>query len=437
MAHPATIAAAVGVVVLGGFAGPKDLPPPYQKVYQVANATDLSQAEKVARLKEMIAAQETRQPALYALDRLDRPAATEAAVAAFRAKDASREQKLRLGHFVLQVNRPQSDGYPQAFLKEFAAYLVQAVLDGGNAEFCRKLPDGTITAVGEYAYLASGFSGYPDVDFAPFKDPRVVPVLIRCLEAPDNVWPKDQGDFIRGKPGEPTGRNTARQQIPVALARLGDARAVEPLKTVLFKHEDIYGRMNAAYALAKLVKEKEDRVAIGKEVLARPELLWCCLPFGKGLIEAGDDAGLEFLAIGHAGGYGRLEYPREILYMMNQRLAVLKGFKSPKVEGFLREALACKPLRGLLLFEPGSAKIDGTYVTPPKDDAEALEVFTPGILQTYAAMLECTETNNLKSLAGPLAEIAAKSRNEKIRQMTEAALKTLEAGPAEVAKPNP
>jgi hypothetical protein len=274
--------------------------------------------------------------------------------------------------------------------------------------------------------LASDFEGYTGIDFAPFKDARVVESLIRCLDAPDTVYAEDQGDVIRGKPGEPTGRNTARQQIPVALLKLGDQRAVEPLKRVLYKHADIYGRMNAAYALAGLIKQKEDRVALGRQLLAKPEFLWCRFPFGKGLIEAGDDAGVEFLAIKHAGGYGRLEYPHEIFYMVNQRLSVLKGFKSPKVEGFIREALGFKPLRDMLLFEPGSVKIaPAMYVTPPKNEAEALERAAPQIVKIYGALLECVETNRLKGLSANLEKVAKKTRSDEIRQMTDACLKSL------------
>jgi len=393
--------------------------PGYQEVAAVFNSTELSTAEKVARLKEMAARDETRWQALYHLDRLDHRAASDTALAMFRAADASRELKLRLGHLMLEQNRPQLEGFPQEFVKEFAAYLIGAVLDGGEAEFCRKLPGGTTTAVGEYAWLASDFGGYMNLDFAPFKDARVVPVLIACLDAPDDV--------IRGRPGESTGRNGARQQIPVALARLGDQRAVEPLKQMLLKHHDIYGQMNAAYALAKLLDKKEDRAAIGKELLARKELLWCRQRFGKGLIEIGDDNGVEFLAIRHAGGYGRLEYPSSILGMMTYRLNLLQGFKSPKVETFVREALSYKPWRAMVLFEPGSAKADrgGYFGKPAASDAEELQRQAPRIILTYQLLLACVELNNLRALSGDLEKIATETRNEKVREMTTACLKSL------------
>ncbi|MES2657568.1 MAG: hypothetical protein V4689_03065 [Verrucomicrobiota bacterium] len=275
--------------------------PAYLEVSQVADSKQLSPAEKVARLRELTRKEETRQMALYRLDAIDPAAARDEVLTLFRAADTPRQTKLLTGHFLLEGNRPQQADFPSAFVAEFARYLVQAILDGGEAEFCQKLEQRHPTAVGEYACLVSDFNGYKGIDFAPFMDPRVVPILIRCLDAPDTVFPKDQGCVIRGQPGEPTGRNVARQQIPVTLAMLGDASAIKPLETVLFHHTDINQRMNAAYALAKLLDQKDDRAAIGRKLLEQSDLLPCRLPFGKGLIEAGEDTGVEFLSIKYTG----------------------------------------------------------------------------------------------------------------------------------------
>jgi len=407
----------------------EDEPSPAQRqVMAVVNSSELSKDQKIARLKELVGSDETRLFALWELEMLDFREAMQTALAAFRAEETPRDVKLCLGHFMLERDRPREKNFPKGFIEEFAHYLVSAILDGGEKEFCREMDRRLQTAVGEYAYLASDFEGYESIDFAPFKDARVVPILIRCLNAPDTVQPSYAGfgDGNRPKPVKSPGRNTARQQIPVALAKLGDARAVEPLKDILFKHHDIYGRMNAAYALTKLLTRGEERAAIGKQILARPELLWCCLPFGEGLIEAGDDAGVEFLAIKHAGGYGRLEDPGSCLYMLSQRLDVLAGFKSPKIEGFVREAMGFEPFRAILLFEPGLAKAgSAAYPNPPADDAEALDRAAPGITKVYGSLLKCVETNRLKGLFADLEEIAKRTRSEKIRQMTNACLESL------------
>lgn len=421
----------LAVLVSGGLAEARRPPSPeYQKVLDVFYSKELSKEAKIARLKEMTGAVDTRIFALAWLANLDAGEAVQTSLAIFRAKESSRELKLCMGHFLLEGTRPKSKEFPEGFVAEYAKYLINAVLDGGEAEFCQKLDGLSPTAVGEYAYLASSFDGYRSIDFAPFKDARLVPILSHCLDAPDNVVPKDQGDAVvlNAKPGDPTGRNVARQQIPVALVKLGDQRAVGPLKEILFKHADIYLRMNAAYALAGLMEKKEDRAAVGKVLLATPDLLWCRLPFGKGLIEAGDDAGMEFLALQHAGGYGSgpLEKPSAIFSVMNQRLIILKGFTSPRVEGFVREALGLKPLRAMLLFEPGSVKIEAyMYDKPPKDEAGALELAGPRIIRIYEGLLKCVETNKFKGLSADLEEIAKKTRSEKIRELTNDCLKSL------------
>ncbi len=401
--------------------------PAYLEVSQVADSKELSLPEKVARLREFVRKEETRMMALYQLEFIDTTAATDVAIALFRAADTSRPTKLQMGHFLLDGIRPQRESFPKEFLAEFARYLVQAVLEGGEAEFCQKLEGHPTTAVGEYAYLASNFDGYKGIDFAPFKDARVVPILIRCLDAPDNTFPANQGCVIRGKPGEATGRNTARQQIPVAFAKLGDARAIKPLETILFHHADIYPRMNAAYALARLIDQKEDRAAIGRRLLAEPDLIWFCLPFGKGLIEAGDDAGVEFLSMKYVSeSADRIVFPNELFYQLDQRLDILKDFSSPKVGDFVGEILDFAPWRDLVLFKPGSARIaPNDYLHPPKDEAEALELCVPRIVRTYGAMLECVKLNKLKSLSGKLEEISRQTRNETIGKMTEESLSAI------------
>lgn len=400
------------------------LTPAHLEVTQVTNSKELTLPEKVARLRELVRKEETRMMALYQLETIDAMAATNAAIMLFRATDTPRPTKLQTAHFLLEGIRPQREGFPKEFVAEFARYLVHSVLDGGEAEFCQKLEESPTTAVGEYAYLASDFNGYKGIDFALFKDARVVPILIRCLDAPDNTFSANQGCVIRGKPGEASGRNIARQQIPVALAKLGDVRAVKPLETVLFHHADTNQRMNAAYALALLLDQKEDRAAIGRRLLVEPDLVWCRLPFGKGLIEAGDDAGVEFLSMKHVGeSADRMGFPNELFYHLDRRLDMLADFKSPKVGDFIEETLDFQPWRDLLLFKPGSAKIaPNTYLHPPKDEAEALEQCAPGIIRTYGATLQCVKLNMLKSLSGKLEKISRQTRNETIRQMTDECL---------------
>jgi hypothetical protein len=221
--------------------------PAVREMRALAARNDLPVAERVARLAAYLEQDDTRLPALSFIRQLDLPVAKAHAARLFRAKGASEASRLALGHFLL------SDCRDHAFAKEFGAFLVPAVLKA-ETTFMKPLEEGTRTAIGEYAFLAAGFSGYDKADFDTMKDPRAISILIRCLKAPDEVYAKDQGDFIRGKPGTPTGRNLARQNIPFALARLGATEALPALRKVAQTHHDTYLRKNAQAAIEKLTK---------------------------------------------------------------------------------------------------------------------------------------------------------------------------------------
>ena len=408
-------------------AAPKAVSPAYSEVAAVANSTELSTTEKVARLREFIRREDTRIIAFYQLERIDADTARDEALALFRAADTPRRTRLWTGHFLLERGRPQLDGFPKEFNAEFAKYLIAAILDGGEAEFFQRQDRSVPTAVGEYAFLSSGFEGYKDIDFTPYKDPRVVPVLIRCLDGPDYIIPEDEGCIVSGKPGEPSGRNTERQQIPVALAKLGDAQAIAPLEKVLFTHADINERMNAAYAIARLLDKKEERSAIGSKLMADDALVWCRFPFAKGMIEAGDDAGVAFLSLKHVGqAPGRPMYPTELIFHLKHRLELLQDFKSPKAEDFIREVLEYQPWLDLVLFTPGSVRINAVLDSPPpKDEAEALERSAPHIIEAHRALLSCVKEHRMTSLTPKLQAIAKGTRNETIRRMTEECVKEI------------
>lgn len=428
-------AMAVGVLVpadvLLGYPVPS---PAYKKVISVVNSAELSKDEKIAGLRELADAEETRMIAIYQMELLDPQKTMRAVVEIFRAQDSSRLTKLGMGHFMLERDRPRKEGFPKGFAKEFASYLIGAILDGGQEEFCRKLPGHPMTAVGEYAYLASNFQGYKGVDFAPFKDARLVPILIKCLDAPDNIYSADQGDCIVGKPGESTGRNTARQQIPVALAHLGDARAVEPLRRVLREHHDWYERNNAAYALAmleppvdhaKMVAEMRSKKVTGANgrLDGAKDRYYHLYAFGRGLLKRGDDAGIEFMAFKYSI-YDSYDSLSEVAYMLEQRLADLNGVKSPKLAGFFRQAFDDERVMGMLLLDKTKVKVNDlgnhTY-----DFTRA----APRIEGMFNSMCRIIEANRLTSLRATIQDIAKRSASEAIRRRGEQCAARLKASP--------
>lgn len=224
--------------------------PSYDKeMQQIIKQLDISHTEKIVRLRPYLQHDDSRMSALQYMSRVEKSAARDAAIALFRKETTTQTEKLRLGRFLL------SSVYPGKFLNEYAKFLTQAVLIG-EKEFTQTHEMGSYTAIGEYAYIAAGFNGYRPAYFDKMKDKRVIPILIRCLNAADDVWPKNQGDLIRGKPGKSTGRNIARQNIPIALARLGATTAIPALQDILRTHKDHYLRKNAAESLAVLTMRK-------------------------------------------------------------------------------------------------------------------------------------------------------------------------------------
>ncbi len=406
----------VANVVLGDPAGPS---PGYLRVMKVVKSPELSQDQKIDALKKLAGVKETQMIALYQMELLDRPKTFGAAAEIFRAQKASRLTKLSMGHYLLSGRRPGKKGFPKGFVKEFADYLVGQIVSGGEKEFCAKLPERTMTAVGEYAYLASHFDGYKAVDFRFFKDKRVVPVLIACLNAPDNVYCANQGCCVRGKPGEPTGRNTARQQIPIALAHLGDKRAVSPLRWILDRHYDWHERNNAAYTLAVLMP-KGDRAKLITDMKARKftrngrldeakDRYRHLYAFGRGLLARGDDAGVEFMAFKYSIYDGELGLS-ENAYMLAQRLADLKGVKSAKLEGFFKQAFATKPVMGMLLMDETRVKIND-YGHTSYDLVKA----APRIEGMFDSICKLIEANKLVSLRATIGEIGKGTKSQAIR----------------------
>ncbi|MDP6636062.1 MAG: hypothetical protein QGG42_14275 [Phycisphaerae bacterium] len=405
--------------------------PAYQKVIAVVKSTELSKDQKIARLEELAGAKDTQMIALYQMELLDPQKTMQVAAGIFKARGSSRLTKLRMGRFMLTRERPGKKGFPRDFIKEFASYLVGAVLDGGQEEFCRKLPGHPMTAVGEYAYLASYFQGYKGVDFAPFKDARLVPILISCLDAPDNTYSAAQHGCVRGKEGESTGRNTARQQIPVALGRLGDGRAVKPLRRVLSDHHDWHERNNAAYALAmlapagvraKLVGEMRSRKVTGANgrfdgAKDRYRHLYA---FGRGLLARGDDAGVEFMAFEYSI-YDSYDGLSEVAYMLSERLKVLKGVKSSKLEGFFNQAFDNERVTGMLLMDKTKVKVDRG---PNAYDFTRAAPRIEGMFDTVCRIIEA---NGLTSLGTKVRKIARRSASKVIRRRGEQCAAKLQA----------
>ena len=393
----------------------------YVEMNKIVADNLLSAGQKIERLRGYFSKQEYWPGVLYRVYQVDPAEGDRIAAELFGKRDTSVKHKLQIGRFVLtRRDRPPSD----AFVGAYAKFLVEAILEDKGAAFMRKREEGTETVVAEYAMIAGGFEGYSWEQFEKFKDKRLIPVLIRCLSAPDEVYGTNH-DNMGGKPGEPTGRDVARQHIPIALARLGAVEAAEPLKKALLAHHDYWLRYNSAYALSYLLERAESKEierAIGDLKDKDARLMF--FPFGWGLIARGDPDGVPYMSFKYSSYFSMKDIcaPK---YMLEQRLHVLKGFKDKRTEEFFREALTYEPLRSVLLLDAG--KVEASPWPPFNEpgggkaaQAEAqLRTMEDDIVKTYRAMLEQIQENKLASLCPLIAEIARKTRSQGVREASE------------------
>lgn len=413
------VAVVSGLVVGSSLARAKGLshPKTYQEMDGIVASTELTRQEKIEKLKGYFGKEPYWPAVLYRIARVDKAAAQAAALELFRRKGTSREHRLQLGHVLLAHYKAPG------FIDEYATFLVDAVLVGGEKEFCVKR-ERKISAVGEYAFIASGWEGHSPEHFKNIKDKRVVPVLVKCLDAPDTVWGERDG-CMAGKPGESTRRNVQRQQIPVALAKLGAVQAIGPLKRHLMTHHDYWLRYHSARALAVLMDGKDSRTLEAK-LKGSKDLARFLFAFGTGLIEKGDDGGVEYMAFRYSVYDGRKKIS-SVLYMMEQRLKILKGFRSRRTEGFYRQALEYPPLHNILLFDEGKVAF-GKFLSKRDADGklrdiasagEALAQAAPRIIRIYRDVVAQIRANDLKALAPTISRIAECTKEPAVRKISE------------------
>ena len=145
----------------------------------------------------------------------DRKRIKDALKREFKNVERDSQQKVRIGRTLLTDTRFNGD---EKFIDVYAPWLIDQVI-AQKPQLKKVLPQGQLTAVGEYANIVNSFQGYRDENFSKINDKRVIPILIAALDMPDNVYPEhQQGCVVRGNPGESTKRNLDRQNVPIALA---------------------------------------------------------------------------------------------------------------------------------------------------------------------------------------------------------------------------
>jgi hypothetical protein len=403
------------------------MPPMYQDMLGIVQGSEKS-AGKIARLRTFLG-RAPESTVLNYMHMVDEAAAREVALERFRRGGATRSERLEIGHLLMSA-----PWQPEAFADEYARFLLDAVLHGGREEFLASRSRAP-TAVGEYAYIAADFEGMSSSYFPKIADPRVIPALIAGLDAPDHVWPKDQGDVSQGKPGDPTGRNVPRQLLPLALAKLHAQEAIPSLQRVVRSHPDVYLRVNAAEALGILL-DKPGRQRLKEELIAQQEHDPGALLFalGRGMVAAGDEAGYPLISI----RYEQHDGHDEVLYSLEERLKLVREKQTPALAAFYRDALTYGRLMPYWNLDAGAVQVprwarQASRPNVPDAAAEYLAACRGRVIKAYAEVLHGVAVYGCRDLVGEVAAIGKKSGNEEIWRLSEETVKRLNALP----QPNP
>lgn len=383
----------------------------------IGNSQQFTTAQKVERLREYFAKVEDWLRVFYHLKECDKNAARDTALEFFRKPSTSTYHKLECGRVLLTWGIVGIAPTPD-FVTEYVPFLIDAVLKQGRDEFMKARWDGDrISAVGEYAFIASGFEGHNPEHFEKLKDRHVIPVLIQCLDAPD----------YKVDPPMPSRGNVERQEIPIALARLNAVEAADKLKQVLEKHHDYWLRFHSAYALAFLLPRSESvKIEHLIHSLKDKQARLFFFGFGSGLVERGEAAGMQYLAFKYSTYHENTEVSA-VLYMLEQRLEVLQKGKvkdTATLTAFYQDALSYAPLRAMLEFDASKlerCRDPRTKVSPEKRLAEVeaeLAMCKPRILTCFKTILAHLKRHSITALSGLIAEIGEKTRCPEIRALS-------------------
>lgn|SRR3989338_4674819 len=396
------------VVFVNAGSANRKISPGYTETQEIFQSFTLTKEQKLQKLESFL--DKYPQRIAYLLIELDRGAAHEIILKHFRDTKISKIQKLELGRTLLQ-NLDARDIVPE--FKEFLATDIVQNID----EFMRPQDDYAASGPAEYVYIASEFSGYHDPKlFDAFKDERTIPNLIKALNAPDWIWPKEQGDNIRGTPGTPTGRNVARQLIPIALAKLNAKIAIPNLMDKFQKHHDEYLRINSAYALGYLLgkDEKEDF----EKQLSREKNQNLVFEFAKGSIAAGDYSALKYIFVE--------KYPQgaqwsSILYDLEQRLSVLTGVKDPRTKIFYSALISNEPFRQLVMADFENIPVsEREWQMGFKSKEDYLHQQMHRIVKIYDQLVQSVQLNNFNDLWDDVLTLGYNSSSSDIQTIAKA-----------------
>ena len=386
------------------------------------NDKSLDDMTKIRRIGEFFKDDPNCHKALMWVARVDVTNAVRRLKREFKNPKRDQQEKLKIGRTLLTDERFKDD---KQFIDDYAPWLIDQVI-AQQATFKKELVDGQLTPVGEYANIANNSQGFRGQSFAKIEDNRLIPILISALDMPDNVFGEHQDScVVRGIPGEPTGRNLDRQNVPVALAKLGAVEAVPALRRTLEIHHDWNFRDNAAFALGVLLKptqreELVDWMKKHKNDDYKMDRFRHLFAFGKGLLKRGDDAGVHFMSFAYSTYYNELKLS-EVTHMYDERLELLKNLRSEKLASFYKQAFEYEPLLVVFLFDEKRVLANdygNTNYDLPKAESRIISMFE----QTATSI----EKNGLTQLKGYLQILSETSQNKSIRERAKKSLQKLD-----------
>lgn len=386
----------------------------------IAYSDSMATKEKILRIAKYIDNDRYWKDALYYLLKVDTPYTKEIALDMFRRYEQPNEKKYIAGEILV------TSCHAEEFIPEFAEFIKNTLLENGEEEFCRVREELEPSAVGIYAFVASDFWGYSARYFKYFKDKRAIPILIKWLDAPDNVYGQPHwSEELRKVPGTSTGGNRQRQQIPVALARMNARESVDKLIDILKYHHDGRLRHNAAYALGYLSNDKQS-AAVENYLLDLDDNWSLLYYFGKGLIEKGDFNGIRYLMLESDPLLDRKTSFLALTYEVDKRIEIIKGKWNKDIGIFMNEILNYKPFLDILLFNYQDIRVRN-YEFYDKDAGKFLKFNTVkevmdykqnDVISLYADIIECMRYNNLHDFDKIVHEIARNSKNREIRKIS-------------------
>ena len=393
--------------------------------------------EKIARLKTFGEKHKEYFPSvLWNMNQVSPERTFEVGLAWFHLPGTATPRRLEIGKWLLTRSFSRDKWLAESgFSREYAVWLVNtAIEDKGDSLMA--VSTGGETAVGQLAWWSAGFEGFSAASFPLDADRRVIPILVRCLGAPDHVWAEDQGDCIRGKPGTSTGRNVQRQCIPIALARLKAMDAIPDLERALRNHHDLYLCMNSAFALGMLADEPRRR-ALEQELVdcanrgsvARffkgdgiPAAKHAMFSFARGLLEQKDMAGIAYLGPEWFTEGSALRPAADMTYWLGTRLAVTRDLRDPRLAKFFQAGLGHPVLAKVWRLDKKYLEAD-KFLADLWRNESSRKTWEANLVGTFRELLRQIKTNNCIELASEIKAIADSTTSPELAAAAKETLK--------------